>query len=170
VARYINFLKDFNYQLKHILGVCNHTDALSHRPDYDNGSGDNEQVVALPDNVFIWLLSTVELDKCICQRQKQDLRQLEAWQKQYGLTETDQQVCYCSRVLVVQGNNKDKKALLKWYHNAPTARHAGVTKTLQALCRDYWWLGITQFIQAYVKGCAQCQESKTITHQNILPI
>ncbi len=53
VARYINFLEDFNYQLKHIPGVHNHTDALSHRPNYDNGLGDNEQVVVLLDNVFI---------------------------------------------------------------------------------------------------------------------
>ena len=30
VARYINFLEDFNYQLKHIPGACNHADALSH--------------------------------------------------------------------------------------------------------------------------------------------
>jgi hypothetical protein len=65
VARYINFLEDFNYQLKHIPGIHNHTDALSRRPDYDNRSGDNEQVVALPDHAFIWLLSTTELNERI---------------------------------------------------------------------------------------------------------
>jgi len=40
--RYINFLEDFNYQLKHIPGPCNHADALSRRPNYDNGSQDNK--------------------------------------------------------------------------------------------------------------------------------
>ena len=52
VARYINFLKDFNYQLKHIPGVQNHADALSRRPDHDDGVGDNKQVVTLPDSIF----------------------------------------------------------------------------------------------------------------------
>jgi hypothetical protein len=52
VARYINFLEDFNYQLKHILGVKNHMDALLRRPDHHDGTGDNEQVVALPNDMF----------------------------------------------------------------------------------------------------------------------
>jgi hypothetical protein len=30
----------------------NHTDALLQRPDYNNGTGDNEQVVVLPDDMF----------------------------------------------------------------------------------------------------------------------
>jgi hypothetical protein len=72
--------------------------------------------------------------------------------------------------LVVQGDDEDKKALLELYHDVPTAGHTGVTKTLQALCCDYWWLDITRFIQAYMKGCAQCQENKTITHCNIPPV
>lgn len=52
VARYINFLEDFNYQLKHIPGAKNRADALSRRPDHDDGMGDNEHVVALPNAVF----------------------------------------------------------------------------------------------------------------------
>ena len=35
VARYINFLEDFHYQLKHILGMHNHADALSQRSDHE---------------------------------------------------------------------------------------------------------------------------------------
>jgi hypothetical protein len=65
VARYINFLEDFNYQLKHIPGIRNHADALSRRPDYDDGTEDNQQVVALPDSVFIRLLSATTLDEKI---------------------------------------------------------------------------------------------------------
>jgi len=35
VARYINFLEDFHYQLKHIPGMHNHADALSRRSDHE---------------------------------------------------------------------------------------------------------------------------------------
>src|SRR5216683_7199543 len=57
VARYINFLEDFNYQLKHIPGICNHADALSRRPDHDNDTDNNEQVMALPDDMFVRVVS-----------------------------------------------------------------------------------------------------------------
>jgi hypothetical protein len=41
VARYISFLEDFNYQLKHIPGTSNRANALLRRPDYNDGLGDN---------------------------------------------------------------------------------------------------------------------------------
>jgi len=63
VARYISFLKDFNYQLKHIPGVHNHADALSRRLDHNNGTDDNEQVTALPDDVFIRVVLMTTLDE-----------------------------------------------------------------------------------------------------------
>jgi hypothetical protein len=42
VARYIGFLEDFNYQLRHIPGTRNRANALSRRPDHDDRSGDND--------------------------------------------------------------------------------------------------------------------------------
>jgi hypothetical protein len=50
------------------------------------------------------------------------------------------------------------------------AGHLGVAKTLTALRKDYWWPGMRSFIQAYVKGCPKCQESKIKTHPNVPPI
>jgi hypothetical protein len=72
VARYINFffLEDFNYQLKHVPGMCNHTNALSRRLDHDDGSVDNDQVVALADLVFARAVLTAMLDERIISRQK----------------------------------------------------------------------------------------------------
>lgn len=65
MAQYISFLKDFNYQLRHLSGVCNQADVLSRRPDHNNRSEDNDQVVALPDKVFVRAISTADLDKKI---------------------------------------------------------------------------------------------------------
>jgi len=65
VACYINFLEDFNYQLKHIPGTHNRVDALSRRPDHDDGSDDNEQIVALPDDLFVKAIKTATLDENI---------------------------------------------------------------------------------------------------------
>src|SRR6266851_751477 len=62
VACYINFLEDFNYQLKHIPGTHNRADTLSRRPDHNNGSDDNEQIVALPDDLFVKAIAMAMLD------------------------------------------------------------------------------------------------------------
>jgi hypothetical protein len=130
VARYINFLEDFNYQLKHIPGAHNHANALSHQPDHDNRAGDNDQVVVLPDSIFAHILSTTALDEMIILRQKVNCLQIEKWKTQYPLEEREGCTWYKDRVLVVTGNNEDKRALLEVYHDAPLARHPGVVKTL----------------------------------------
>jgi hypothetical protein len=85
VARYINFLEDFNYKLKHIPGAKNRADALSRRPDHDDGAGDNDQVVALPDTVFARMISAATLDQTILTRQCQYKAEFEEWGPKYKL-------------------------------------------------------------------------------------
>jgi len=69
VARYISFLEDFNYQLKHIPETKSHANTLSRRLDYNDRTADNDQVMALPDAMFTWVLATTILDKKICSYQ-----------------------------------------------------------------------------------------------------
>jgi hypothetical protein len=38
--------------------------------------------------------------------------------------------------------------------------HPGEWKTIELIIRDFWWLGITTFIKAYIKGCATYQTPK----------
>ena len=38
--------------------------------------------------------------------------------------------------------------------------HPGEWKTIELITRDFWWLGITMFVKAYIKGCATCQTIK----------
>jgi hypothetical protein len=61
VAQYINFLEDFHYQLNHIPGAHNQADALSQRPDHNDGSRDNDQIVALPDELFAKFAKVVSM-------------------------------------------------------------------------------------------------------------
>ena len=42
------------------------------------------------------------------------------------------------------------------------ARHPGIWKTWQAIWQDYWWPTLRDFVIWYIKGCAKCQQSKTI--------
>jgi hypothetical protein len=77
VAHYIAFLADFNLEIKHLPGCHNQADPLSRHPDYDSGSQDNEEVMALPDSLFINLIKSTALDKQIKDKQCLDKELLE---------------------------------------------------------------------------------------------
>ena len=62
VARLVQALEEFPIKLKHISGNSNgRADALSRRADYNQGEDDNENVVVLPEELFIRTLHTIPL-------------------------------------------------------------------------------------------------------------
>jgi ribonuclease HI len=53
VAREVLMLSEYNFEICHIKGTSNgHADALSQRPDYDQGQNDNQNVTVLPEQIF----------------------------------------------------------------------------------------------------------------------
>jgi hypothetical protein len=52
IARYILTLADYHILLQHRPGPQNRADALSQRPDYDQGEEDNQEVTPLPPYLF----------------------------------------------------------------------------------------------------------------------
>jgi ribonuclease HI len=53
VAREVLMLSEYNFEIRHIKGTANgRADALSRRPDYDQGQEDNQDVTVLPEQVF----------------------------------------------------------------------------------------------------------------------
>ena len=163
-------MEDFNYQLKHIPGAQNWADALSRRPDHDDGSDNNNQVVALLDEVFVKAITVTTLDGEIRQRQWRDQTRIESWKDRYHLMARSDGVWYKGKALVVTGEDETHWVLLEVYHDSLTAGHSRVVKTLIAVAQEYWWLDNWRFMQEYVKGCSKCQESKTNTHPNRLPL
>ncbi len=54
VAREVLELSEYDFEIRHIAGKMNgRANALSRRPDYDQGEDDNRNVVVLPDKLFI---------------------------------------------------------------------------------------------------------------------
>jgi hypothetical protein len=53
MARYIPHMEDYNLQLVHKPGVTNKADLLSRCSDFDQGKGDNEEVLVLPPHLFV---------------------------------------------------------------------------------------------------------------------
>ena len=169
VARYLHTLADFDLELRHIPGSTNKADALSQRPDHDDGSQDNEEVIALPDFLFARALTAGKEDKRILEGQKVDKGIFEEWKHLYQCEERDG-VLYRKEALVVTRGRENYRDLLKRYHDRTMAGHPGVWKTWLALQQDYWWPTMKMFIKEYVAGCTVCQQAKTITWQNQPPL
>jgi len=55
----------------------------------------------------------------------------------------------------------ERKQILYENHDAPTAGHLGITKTLARLARLYYWPGMFRDTANYVKNCRSCREYKT---------
>ena len=53
-------LAEYNIEIHHVKGSANgRADALSRRADYDQGTGDNQDMVVLPDKLFIRATTTI---------------------------------------------------------------------------------------------------------------
>ena len=54
MAKEVLELSEYDLEIHHIKRTLNgRADALSRRPDYDQGEDDNKDVVVLPDNLFV---------------------------------------------------------------------------------------------------------------------
>ena len=169
MARYLHTLADFDLELRHIPGSTNKADALSQRPDHDDGSQDNEEVVALPDSLFARALAAGKEDKQLLDKQKENRDVWRDWKRLHNCEEKGDTL-YKGEALAVMGGGEIYQNLLKRYHDGTTAGHPGVWKTWQALQRDYWWPMMKAFVKEYVAGCVVCQQMKTITRRNQPPL
>jgi hypothetical protein len=68
--------------------------------------------------------------------------------------------------LAIPPEDSLKRLLLRRYHDAPTAGHPGRDRTINHLEKTFWWSGMKNWIENYVKGCAICQQNKPKTHPN----
>ncbi len=64
----------------------------------------------------------------------------------------------------------EKRQLMIIIHDHPTAGHPGRDETIRKATEIWQWVGMRQWISDYVKGCANCQQNKIITHKKKTPL
>jgi hypothetical protein len=164
VAREVLMLSEYNFEIRHIKGTSNgRADALSRRPDYDQGHEDNQNVTVLPRQVFA---RTMEVLPNIS---SQEESMLKPWIDPHQLKQ-HQGVWYKDGRQVVTGDIKDKCHIIQSHHDTPVHRHPGISKTIQLTERLYWWPKMRLDITEYVKGCADCQRHKVNTRPTKAPL
>ena len=55
--------------------------------------------------------------------------------------------------------------LISRHHNKPLASHFGINKTKKLIGRKYYWPDLRKDIEAYVKDCDICLNSKMVKHK-----
>jgi hypothetical protein len=153
VARQVLRLAEYDIELRHIPGKTNRrADALSRLPNYNQGEDDNEDVVVLPENLFVRLSLTED-------EEPQDEKTLRPWVDPHNLREVDG-VWWKEGRRVVTGDLAYRRKVVHDHHDLPAYGHPGISRTTALTERHYWWPRMRQEIRDYVGGCADCQRNK----------
>ena len=160
-------LSEYNIKLKNILGRENgRVDMLSRQPDYNQGEKDNQNVIVLPGEMFIQSGTISYIPEEPPQQDKGIIRQ---WAGTHDLKKINGE-WWKGTCKVITGGRQDKRKIIQAYHNLLAYGHPGINQTKDLVAKYYWWPQLTQDIQKYVKGCAQCQQNKVNTHPQKAPL
>jgi hypothetical protein len=113
VAREVLMLSEYNFEICHIKGTSNgRADALSRRPDYNQGQNDNQNVTVLPEQIFARAMEVLPNPL------KQDESTLRPWIDPHQLKQ-HQGIWYKDGHTVITGNIQDKREVICAYHDSP---------------------------------------------------
>jgi hypothetical protein len=154
------------------------SDALSRRPDLcPDDDNDNENIVMLPENLFLNLIDT-NLQKKIALSTDIDQSAVDALNillnktlttpthMTAGLRDWTVQNHAGQTFLFYKGRQyipRDtalRRELVQRFHDHETAGHPGELGTYNAVREHYWWPGLRTFVKNYVQGCGACQQFK----------
>jgi RNase H-like domain found in reverse transcriptase/Reverse transcriptase (RNA-dependent DNA polymerase)/Integrase zinc binding domain/Integrase core domain/Chromo (CHRromatin Organisation MOdifier) domain len=71
---------------------------------------------------------------------------------------------YYDERLFVPKHDPLRLELIRRHHDIPTAGHPGRAKTLELLCRRYYWPGVRRAVDQYIRNCHTCQRIRTPRH------
>lgn len=169
-ARWIDFLQEHDFDIKHIPGKKNAAaDALSRRPDYAEL---NELMVSsfhlsdedktlftqgyVSDKHFATIIEALNDDRVRNQSHTLQRYRLED-ELLYFVEDFNEET---KRLCVP--NDKRLRAKLLWdHHDAVIAGHPGRDKMYAAINGSYYWPHMIRDIARYVKSCSTCQRSKS---------
>ena len=151
------------------------SDALSRRPDFiPDKDMDNEDIIMLPDNIFLQLLD-MDLQRQIANTHDHDDKVTKALTTmlEQGPTTLRQELGDWTveqfkgrNIIFFKGKNyipRDdnlQRDITRMFHDHETAGHPGELETYHALRQHYWWPGLRTYVKNYIQGCGLCQQFK----------
>jgi RNase H-like domain found in reverse transcriptase/Integrase zinc binding domain len=157
MAQWTLYLSEFNIKLVHIPGKKNiQADSLLQRPDLCSQGIDNEDVIVLPEQLFVNLID-MELQKKIVNAKSTDYDAAEVIKKllEQGPKEAKKDLMDWKveefegeNILFYKGKNyvsidaELQREIVRRYHDHLTAGHPGELQTFNAVREHYWWPGL----------------------------
>jgi len=71
---------------------------------------------------------------------------------------------YFKNRLYIPVDDALKTKIAKECHDSKVAGHFGMEKTIEIMTRDFYWKGLTKWINDYVRSCDECQHNKSPRH------
>ena len=156
--------------IKHRARAANKVaDALSRPPGTNEGSQDNQDVVVLPDHLFVNAIETRMLTEHVQIYQQHQKGLMKDWSKTSETTKKDK-VWRRDRQLVVPEDETLWQEVGFLVHDHVLAGHPGIKKTIAPGMQQFWWPGIKDYLMQYVKGCAICQSTKPSWNKKTVPL
>jgi hypothetical protein len=172
----------YDMKLVHVPGSqMVQSDTLSQRADlYPDEDNNNEDMMLLPDDLFIKVIDTEMHDLLVTALMKDDLVKsaVEAL-KTGGVPpiksaftdwKLEDSLLFFLGCCYIPPDETLQKQIIECYHNTLPSGHPGQFQTLELMRQDYWWPGMMIFIKNYVFGCATCQQMKVNTHPTVSPL
>jgi hypothetical protein len=164
VAREVLRLSEYNIEIRHIKGTANgRADALSRRPDYDQGTEDNAECNSTTGTSLCKNHGNIE------PQHRQDEERLKPWIDPHQLKQLNG-VWYKEGRVVVTEELSGKRDIIRAHHDPPVHGHPGINRTIQIVERNYWWPQLRQDVKDYVQGCADCQRHKVNNRPTKAPL
>nr|KYP52342.1 Retrotransposable element Tf2 [Cajanus cajan] len=151
--RWIEFLKDYDFQLMYHPGKANVVaDALSRKSIHMSSMMVKDEFLRqvgqkqLHDVGLVKLLGLLGIEKAVGFELRRD-----------GILRFKGRICLPHDVEL-------KRAVLEEGHKNRLSIHPGMTKMYQDLKKTFWWSGMKREIAEYVAACLTCQKAK-VEHQ-----
>lgn len=180
-ARWSLFLARFYFEIRHRPGrLGGKPDAMSRRPDLQPDGADNTGRTVLTTEMFRVKamrrgMTQIQGDKALLRRIRKSnayeeelveaieqvkakgprvlSKELEDWSVEEGL------ILYQGKVYVPK-DETIRRDIVKTYHDSIPVGHPGRWKTFEMVSRNYWWPGMSNFVERYVAGCDTCARTK----------
>jgi len=95
------------------------------------------------------------------QERKTELKEL----KQHGLQmpkhwDIIDELIYFKNLLYIPNDKELQTLIAKGCHDSQIAGHFGQERTIEIGCRDFYWKGLTNWMNNYERFCDECQDNE----------